>query len=69
MFNLTNPFKRADKHGAPDIRPTAPASAEMPMQPPVNQTITLPSAEVPAEPPKREHGIDFHGRETAIARD
>ena len=52
MFNLTNPFRRADKHGAPDMRPTAPASAEMPMPVPVNQMITLPSAEVPAEPPK-----------------
>ena len=49
---MTNPFNRADKHGAPDMRPTAPPSAETPMQPPVNQTITLPSAMVPAEPPK-----------------
>ena len=38
---MTNPFNRADKHGAPDMRPTSPPSAETPMQPPVNQTITL----------------------------
>ena len=54
MFNLTNPFRRADKHGASDMRPTAPASAEMPMQSPVNQTITLPSAMVPAMDPRSE---------------
>ena len=125
MFNLTNPFRRADKHGAPDMRVTAPASAEMPMMHPGrgNRPITLPSATVPAEPPgvdqiaddiqrevlllaprvptkaeydeivhrvaKRhgrvvshigydtdggnvvvvDQGIDFHGRETGIARD
>ena len=53
MFNLTNPFRRADKHGAPDMRVTAPASAEMPMMHPGrgNRTITLPSAMVPAEGP------------------
>ena len=31
---MTNPFNRADKHGAPDMRPTSPPSAETPMQPP-----------------------------------
>ena len=54
MFNLTNPFRRADKHGAQDMRPSAPASAEMPMMHPgrSNRTITLPSAEVPATDPR-----------------
>ena len=33
------------------MRVTAPVSAEKPMQPPVNQTVTLPSAMVPAETP------------------
>ena len=55
---MTNPFNRADKHGAPDMRPIAPPSAETPMQPPVNQTITLPSAMVPAERPMRPITID-----------
>ena len=31
---MTNPFKRAEKHGAPDMRVTPPPSAETPMQPP-----------------------------------
>ena len=31
---MTNPFNRADKHGAPDMRVTAPPSAETPMQRP-----------------------------------
>ena len=31
---MTNPFNRADKHGAPDMRPTPPPSAETPMEPP-----------------------------------
>ena len=31
---MTNPFNRADKHGAPDMRVTPPASAETPMAPP-----------------------------------
>ena len=50
MFNLTNPFRRADKHGAPSMRPTAPASAEMPMMHlgRGNRPITLQSAMVPA---------------------
>ena len=30
-LNLTNPFRRADKDGAPSIRPTVPESAELPM--------------------------------------
>ena len=30
---MTNPFNRADKHGAPDMRVTPPESAETPMQP------------------------------------
>ena len=28
---MTNPFNRADKHGAPDMRVTPPPSAETPM--------------------------------------
>ena len=83
MFNLTNPFRRADKHGAPDMRPTAPASAEMPMQSPVGFAPTIrPSkwhydeqgnmvieAADLSEVSIVSRPIDFHGRETGIARD
>ena len=31
---MHNPFRRADKHGAPDMRVTAPPSAERPMDAP-----------------------------------
>ena len=55
---MANPFKRADRHGAPSIRPTPPESAETPMPDPT-QTSDLPvnrpaapaSAETPMEPP------------------
>ena len=64
---MANPFKRADRDGAPSIRPTPPESAETPMadpmtgtrddQPgetrdlPVNRPLPPPSAETPMEPP------------------
>ena len=32
---MANPFRRADRHGAPSIRPTPPESAETPMQDPI----------------------------------
>ena len=55
---MANPFKRADRHGAPSIRPTPPESAETPMPDPtqtrdlpVNRPLTPPSAETPMEPP------------------
>ncbi len=55
---MANPFKRADRHGAPSIRPTPPESAETPMPDPtqtsdlpVNQPATPASAETPMEPP------------------
>ena len=38
---MTNPFNMADKHGAPDMRVTAPPSAETPMTNPMwRQTMT-----------------------------
>ena len=55
---MANPFKRADRHSAPSIRPTPPESAETPMPDPtqtsdlpVNRPATPPSAETPMEPP------------------
>ena len=63
---MANPFKRADRHGAPSIRPTPPESAEKPMPDPmtgtcglpaqtndllVNRPAASPSAETPMEPP------------------
>ena len=36
---MTNPFNRADKHGAPDMRPTAPPSAETPMRTTIGRAI------------------------------
>ena len=55
---MANPFRRADRHGAPSIRPTPPESAETPMSDPtqtsdlpVNQPATPASAETPMEPP------------------
>ena len=55
---MANPFKRADRDGAPLIRPTPPESAETPMPDPtqtsdlpVNWTEAPPSAEMPMEPP------------------
>ena len=63
---MANPFKRADRHGAPSIRPTPPESAETPMPDPmtgtrdlpsetldlpVNRPAATPSAETPMEPP------------------
>ena len=54
---MANPFRRADRHGAPSIRSTPPESAETPMPDPtqtrdlpVNQPETPPSAETPMEP-------------------
>ena len=54
---MANPFKRADWHGAPSIRPTPPESAETPMTDPtqtsdlpVNWTAAPPSAETPMQP-------------------
>lgn len=63
---MANPFRRADRHGAPSIRPTSPESAETPMPDPmignrdlpgetrdlpVNRPVAPPSAETPMEPP------------------
>ena len=62
---MANPFRRADRHGAPSIRPTPPESAETPMPDPnvtrdlpgetrdlpVNRPLPSPSAETPMEPP------------------
>ena len=64
---MANPFRRADRHGAPSIRPTPPESAETPMPVPdpiehrelpvetrdlpVNRPTAPPSAETPMEPP------------------
>ena len=62
---MANPFRRADRHGAPSIRPTPPESAETPMQDPieagalpaetrdlpVDRPVAPPSAETPVEPP------------------
>ena len=55
---MANPFRRADRHGAPSIRPTPPESAETPMTDPaqtndllVNRPAAPPSAETPMEPP------------------
>ena len=64
---MANPFRRADRHGAPSIRPTPPESAETPMQDPIEagtlpaETRDLPvdrpvaptSAETPMEPPPK----------------
>ena len=47
MFNLTNPFRRADKHGGPDMRVTAPASAETPMLDPECRIWIKPVGECP----------------------
>ena len=51
---MANPFRRADRHGAPSIRPTPPESAETPMTDPaqtndllVNRPAAPPSAETP----------------------
>ena len=61
---MANPFRRADRHGAPSIRPTPPESAETPMpDPTVTQDLPIeadravdrpaapPSAETPMQPP------------------
>ena len=62
---MANPFRRADRDGAPSIRPTPPASAETPMPDPtdtheilvetldqaVNRQAPPPSAETPMKPP------------------
>ena len=63
---MANPFRRADRHGAPSIRPTPPESAETPMPDPtvtqdlpnevlydrvVDRPVAPPSAETPMEPP------------------
>jgi hypothetical protein len=61
---MANPFRRADRHGAPSIRPTSPESAETPMPDPavtqdipleedraVNRPAAPPSVETPMEPP------------------
>ena len=61
---MANPFKRADRDGAPSIRPTPPKSAEAPMPDPtvtqdlpieadraVHRPVAPTSAETPMEPP------------------
>ena len=62
---MANPFRRANQHGAPSIRPTPPESAETPMPDPieagalpaetrdlpVEQPVAPPSAETSMEPP------------------
>ena len=62
---MANPFRRADRHGAPSIRPMPPESAETPMQDPieagtlpaetrdlpVDRPVAPPSSETPMEPP------------------
>ena len=54
---MTNPFNRADKHGAPDMRVTAPPSAGTPMQPPVNVQFMTAREQV-------EHGHRTRGEPT-----
>ena len=55
---MANPFRRADQHGAPSIRPTPPESAETPMKNPaqtndllVNPPAAPPSTKTPMKPP------------------
>ena len=38
---MHNPFRRADKHGAPDMRVTAPVSAETPMSAPTPRILLV----------------------------
>ena len=56
---MTNPFNRADKHGAPDMRPTAPASAEKPMRP-----ITIDNVQFMTAAEQVEHGHRTRGEPT-----
>ena len=52
---MANPFQRADRHGAPSIRPTPPESAETPMPEPVGGSeefsVNRPGAPLSAETP------------------
>ena len=48
---MANPFRRADRDGAPSIRPTSPESAETPM-PDASELVELAVGRVEA-PPKR----------------
>ena len=54
---MTNPFNRADKHGAPDMRVTPPPSAETPMPPPANVQFMTAREQV-------EHGHRTRGEPT-----
>lgn len=58
---MRNPFSKSNRRpGAPSLRPTAPQSAETPMQEPitkdapVDKPIAPPSAETPMKPPSTE---------------
>ena len=70
---MANPFRRADRHGAPSIRPTAPESAETPMSEPVegigefsvNRPVVPLNAEMPMEPP---HGPAIETRDLPVNR-
>ena len=52
---MANPFQRADRHGAPSIRPTPPESAETPMPEPVEGrgqfSVNRPESPLSAETP------------------
>ena len=54
---MTNPFNRADKHGAPDMRVTPTPSAETPMPPPANVQFMTAREQV-------EHGHRTRGEPT-----
>ena len=69
---MANPFRRADRHGAPSTRPTPPESAETPMPDPtqtsdlpVNRPPTSPSAETPMEA-KNDPGTDEEPQQNYI---
>ena len=63
---MTNPFNRADKHGAPDMRPTAPASAETPMRPPTVDNVQFMTAREQVEHGHRTRGEPTYAELQAI---
>ena len=63
---MTNPFNRADKHGAPDIRPTAPPSAETPMRPPTVANVQFMTAAEQVEHGHRTRGEPTYAELQAI---
>ena len=66
---MTNPFNRADKHGAPDIRPTAPPSAETPMRPPTVANVQFMTAAEQVEHGHRTRGEPTYAELQAITAD